>query len=85
MPDVFEEKNLIFSAYVTPRVPMDSLKIFQPMIGPAVWLAIANTCSYKYIYVYISKELYYIDLNFFSVFFCYELEKSGWRREVHSN
>ena len=42
---------------------MGSLKNVS-QIGSAVWPAIANI--YKYIYVYMSEELYYIDISMWS-------------------
>ena len=54
----FEKKRFEFflGLYVTPQVPMGSLKNVDPF-RLAVWPAIANIQTY--IHTYMSEELYY--------------------------
>ena len=47
-------KCRIFLAYVTPEIPLGSLKKFSTF-GPSIWPAIADI----YIYIYMSEELSY--------------------------
>jgi len=54
----------------------DSLKTFQPIRSSR--LASFSLHIYLQIYIYEQRAL-----TFFTVFFTYEFEKGGWRREVY--